>query len=121
MVKGKETDFGCQTQNTSYIERFNLSLRQKVSYLQRKTLGYCKNQKNFQSVLWINLFDYNYRIQHKSLRQDVTGQSQKFKCRYQHFTPAMKMGLTSTKLEWRDLIVAPIAENAHEFSTSTAL
>ncbi|WP_233220048.1 response regulator transcription factor [Pleurocapsa sp. CCALA 161] len=33
----------------------------------------------------------------------------------------MKMGLTSTKLEWRDLIVAPISENAHEFSTSTVL
>ena len=25
------------TQNTSYIERFNLTLRQRVSYLQRKT------------------------------------------------------------------------------------
>ena len=61
IVKGKETDFGNKTQNTSYIERFNLTLRQKISYLQRKTLGYCKNQKNFQSVLWINLFDYNYR------------------------------------------------------------
>jgi IS1 family transposase len=121
IVKGQETDFGSKTQNTSYIERFNLTLRQKVSYLQRKTLGYCKNQKNFESVLWINLFDYNYRQFHKSLRQDLTGESQKFKCRYQHLTPAMKMGLTSTKLEWQDLIVAPIAQNAHEFSTSTVL
>ena len=59
IVKGKETDFGSKTHNTSYIERFNLTLRQKVSCLQRKTLGYCKNQKNFESVLWINLFDYN--------------------------------------------------------------
>ncbi len=89
IVKGKETDFGSKTQNTSYIERFNLTLRQKVSYLQRKTLGYCKNQKNFESVLWINLFDYNYRNFHKSLRQDVTGQHQKFKRRYQDFTPAL--------------------------------
>jgi hypothetical protein len=24
-----------------------------------------------------------------------------------HLTPAMKMGLTSTRLQWRDLIVAP--------------
>lgn len=40
---------------------------------------------------------------------------------YRHFTPAMKMGLTSTQLEWRDLIVALIAENAHEFSTFTIL
>jgi hypothetical protein len=121
LLKGFEPDFGNKTQNTSYIERFNLTLRQKVSYLQRQTLGYCKKQQNFESVLWINLFDYNYRTFHKSLRQDLTGESQKFQCRYQHLTPAMKMGLTSTKLEWRDLIVAPISENAHEFSTSTIL
>ena len=110
IVKGKETDFGNKTQNTSYIERFNLTLRQKVSYLQRKTLGYCKNQKNFQWVLWMNLFDYNYCQFHKSLRQDLTGRSQKFKRRYQHLTPAMKMGLTSTQLEWQDLILAPITK-----------
>ena len=121
IVKGKETDFGNKTQNTSYIERLNLTLRQKVSYLQRKTLGYCKNQKNFEGVLWINLFDYNYRAFHKSLRQDLTGKSLKFKRRYQHLTPAMKMGLTSTQLQWQDLILAPIPENAHEFSTSTIL
>lgn len=121
IVKGFETDFGSKTQNTSYIERFNLTLRQKVSYLKRKTLGYSKNQKNFESVLWINLFDYNYCQYHKSLRQDLTGQSQKFKRRYQHLTPGMKMGLTSTQLQCQDLILAPIPKNAHEFSTSTVL
>ncbi|WP_019503399.1 IS1 family transposase [Pleurocapsa sp. PCC 7319] len=121
IVKGQESDFGNKTKNTSYIERFNLTLRQKISYLQRKTLGYCKHQKNFQQILWINLFDYNYRQSHKSLRQDLTGESEKFKRRYQHFTPGMKMGLTTTQLEWRDLILAPIPENAHKFSTSTVL
>ena len=55
LVKGKESDFSQKTQNTSYIERFNLTLRQKVSYLNRKTLGYCKNQKYAQWVMWINL------------------------------------------------------------------
>ena len=43
-VKGTEYDFKGKTQNTSYIERFNLTLRQRVSYLQRKTLGYCKKK-----------------------------------------------------------------------------
>ncbi len=51
IVQGKESDFSNKSQNTSYIERLNLTLRQKVSYLQRKTLGYCKNQKNFNYVL----------------------------------------------------------------------
>ena len=83
------------------------------------------------------LFDYNYYQFHKSLRQDLTGQTQKFKRRYKHLTPAMKMGLTTNKLQWRDLILAPIAqrllrrprsaslwliaENAHKFPTSTVL
>ena len=44
LVKGKESDFPPKTRNTSYLERFNLTLRQRVSYLQRKTLGYCKSQ-----------------------------------------------------------------------------
>ena len=98
IVPGQERDFGSKTQNISYIyiERFNLTLRKKVSYLKRKTLDCCKNQKNFQQVLWINLFDYNYRQFHKSLRQNLTGESQRFQRRYQHLTPAMKMGFTST-------------------------
>ena len=50
-VNGTETDF---TQNTSFIERFNLTLRQYVSYLARKTLGYCKKPINFRYKLWIN-------------------------------------------------------------------
>ena len=69
----------------------------------------------------MNLFDYNYRQFHKSLRQDLTGCSVKFQRRSRHLTPAMKMGLTSTRLEWRDLIVAPITDKAHQFFTSTVL
>ena len=39
VVKGKKDDFPNLTQNTSYIERFNLTLRQHVSY---------QNTKNFR-------------------------------------------------------------------------
>ena len=38
-VKGTEEDFPEKTQNTSYSERFNLTFRQLVAYLMRKTLG----------------------------------------------------------------------------------
>jgi IS1 family transposase len=38
-VKGTEDDVKGKTQNTSYIERFNLTLRQRVSYLQKKNIG----------------------------------------------------------------------------------
>ena len=50
-VKGTAKDFPGKSQNTSFIERLNLTLRQHISYLQRKTLGYCKNKLNFTNVM----------------------------------------------------------------------
>jgi len=108
-VKGTEDDVKGKTQNTSYIERFNLTLRQRVSYLQKKTLGYCKKKANFTDTLWINLYDYNYRCHHKSLRLPLTlpGVS-RFQKKRTHRTPAMAMGLTQEALTWRFLSVMPI-------------
>ena len=108
-VKGTKDDFTGKSQNTSYIERFNLTLRQRVSYLQRKSLGYCKNKSNFNHLLWINLYDYNYRHYHKSLRLPVAGQKTlRFNKRWNHRTPAMAMGATQEALTWRLLFLAPI-------------
>ena len=42
------------------------------------------------------------------LRQDLTGSKNKFKKRYKQVTPAMKMGLTSSQLNWRFLLVSPV-------------
>ena len=108
-VKGTEDDFKGKTQNTSYIERFNLTLRQRVSYLQRKTLGYCKKKANFTDALWLNLYDYNYRCHHKSLRLPLTAPGMsRFQKKWIHRTPAMAMGLTQEALTWRFLFVIPI-------------
>ena len=110
-VKGREKDFPRGTQNTSYIERFNLTLRQRISSLHRKTLGYCKKKRSLDRTLWINLFDYNYCQFHKSLRIDLRGEKVKFEKRYQEVTPAMKIGLTTSQLNCRFLIVSPIAKS----------
>ena len=110
-VKGTSRSFPQKTQktqNTSYIERFNLTLRQPVGYLQRNTLGYCKKRVNFNRILWINLYNYNYIQFHKGLRQKLSNHVNKFKKRYQHSTPAMKMALTSGPLSWRFLWTVPI-------------
>ncbi len=45
------------------------------------------------------------------LRLDLTEQKIKFKKRYKQVTPAMKMGLTTSQLNWRFLIVAPISKS----------
>ena len=108
LIKDSEKDFPAGTQNTSYIEKFNLTLRQRVSYLHRKTIGYCKNQINLNRTLWINLFDYNYCQFHKSLRLDLTGETTKFKKRYKQVTPAMKISKTTSQLDWRFLLVSPV-------------
>lgn len=109
-VKGSAKDFTGKTQNTSFIERFNLTLRQRVSYLCRKTLGFCKKQSNFETILWINLFDYNYRRVHKGLRIAVEESTEKkrFKRKWIHRTPGMALGLTKQTLAWRFLFVVPI-------------
>ena len=111
-VKGQSTDFTGKSQNTSFIERFNLTLRQRVCYLHRKSLGFCKKKANFNTVLWINLFDYNYRRLHKSLRLPTEQPStRRFEQKWLHQTPAMAMGLTSQQLTWRFLFVAPVRLN----------
>ena len=107
-VNGTEADFPAKTQNTSFIERFNRTLRQHVSYLARKTLGYCKNRNHFQYILWINLYNYNYIQFHKSLRVKMSKTPTKFQKHYQHYTPAMTIGLTPTALTWRYLLTTPI-------------
>jgi IS1 family transposase len=110
-VKGTDSDFPPGTQNTSYIERFNLTLRQRVSYLVRKTLGYTKNKIRCAEVLWINLFDYNYLEYHKSLRICINSQKEKFVKRYLPQTPAMAMGLLNERLNWRFLFTVPILQS----------
>ena len=109
-IKGSSADFSGKTQNTSYIERFNLTLRQRVAYLARKTLGYCKKSKNLKLSLAINLFDYNYCRFHKSLRVRLPGRpsKKKFTKQYQGCTPAMTMKLTNAPLTWRFLFTAPV-------------
>jgi len=107
-VKGTAKDFPGKTQNTSYIERLNLTLRQHISYLQRKTLGYCKNKLNFTNIMWINLFNYNYIQFHKSLRIRIDEQDGRFIQKYIHNTPAMQMGLTNSHVNWRYLITVPV-------------
>ena len=110
-VKGTAEDFPDKSQNTSFIERLNLTLRQHICYLQRKTLGYCKSKVNFVNIMWINLFNYNYIQVHKSLRIQINNENKKFIKKYQHNTPAMQMKLTNSPLNWRYLLTFPIPYN----------
>ena len=62
---------------------------------------------------WINLYDYNYRHYHKSLRLPVVGQKTLwFNKRWSYRTPAMAMGATQEALIWRLLFLASILGNS---------
>jgi IS1 family transposase len=107
-VRGSDIDFPGKTQNTSYIERHNLTLRDRVSYLGRKTIAYCKKKAHFKRIMWINLFDYNYIRFHKSLRTKISNTTKKFEKKYIHKTPAMELIITKKQLNWKFLLTYPI-------------
>ena len=50
---------GKQTGKTSYIERFNNTLRQRVSRLVRKTLSFSKSLENHIGAIWYFIHYYN--------------------------------------------------------------
>ena len=50
---------GKETGKTSYIERFNNTLRQRVSRLVRKTLSFSKSLDNHIGAIWYFIHYYN--------------------------------------------------------------
>jgi insertion element IS1 protein InsB len=48
-----------ETGQTSYIERFNNTLRQRVSRLVRKTLSFSKSLENHIGAIWYFIHHYN--------------------------------------------------------------
>ncbi|MFC4456732.1 IS1 family transposase [Deinococcus sonorensis] len=44
---------------TQHIERFNATLRAKVSFLVRKSLSFCRKQANRELVVWLFIHRYN--------------------------------------------------------------
>jgi len=55
---------------TSYIERFNNTLRQRVSRLVRKTLSFSKKLENHIGAIWNFIHEYNRLIREKRVEND---------------------------------------------------
>jgi hypothetical protein len=53
---------GKETGKTNYIERFNCTLRQRVSRLVRKTLSFSKKLENHIGAIWNFIHHYNDNI-----------------------------------------------------------
>lgn len=50
---------GKESGRTSYVERFNLTARQRISRLVRKTLSFSKKRENHIGAIWLFVHHYN--------------------------------------------------------------
>ena len=55
---------------TSYVERFNNTLRQRVSRLVRKTLSFSKKLENHIGAIWTFIHEYNRLIRERMVEND---------------------------------------------------
>ena len=77
--------------NTAYIERDNLTLRQELRRLARKTLGFSKNRRELQNALdFIDAHD-NFVKPHVSLRCKASSDGNRV---WAQRTPAMAAGIS---------------------------
>ncbi len=86
------------TVNTSFVERDNLTQRQRNRHLTRRTNGFSKDLTWFEKQLWLSLAYYHFVLPHKSLRERLptpeptrgAGSPRMWR----PVTPAMAAGLT---------------------------
>ncbi len=77
--------------NTAYIERDNLTLRQELRRLARKTLGFSKNRRELQKALdFIDAHD-NFLKPHRSLRWKTSSDGNRV---WAQRTPVMAAGIS---------------------------
>jgi len=60
--KKRHKPVGKETGKTSYIERFNLTMRQRISRLVRKTFSFSKKVENHIGAVWNFIHYYNAEL-----------------------------------------------------------
>ncbi len=55
---------------TTYIERLNNTLRQRISRLVRKTLSFSQKLENHIGTIWMCIYDYNRQVRKKLVDRD---------------------------------------------------
>jgi hypothetical protein len=94
--------------STALVERINLTLRQALAPLARKTSGFCKDRERLrQRVVLFQAF-YNMARPHMSLQQPLAQQEQTrhraIRPRWRQQTPVMAAGITDHVWTFRELL-----------------
>jgi IS1 family transposase len=98
--------------NTSFVERANLTIRQSVSKLTRRTWGPAKLKSELEDHLYWWLAYYHFARPHESLRialpEPFLRKGKQRPRLYKKMTPAMASGLTSRRWSVKELISYPL-------------
>ncbi|WDN90559.1 hypothetical protein BuS5_03530 [Desulfosarcina sp. BuS5] len=94
---------------TSFLERLNLTIRQSLSPLKRKTLGYSKNRENLKKQTVFFQAFYNFARSHMSLRERICDSEERFQKKWNQKTPGMAAGITDHVWTFRELLTVKIA------------
>ena len=93
---------------TALIERLNLTLRQSLASLTRKTQKFCKKREQMQRRVTFFQAFYNMARPHQSLRLQLAIQEQlcvgAIHSKWQNRTPAMAVGITDHVWTFRELL-----------------
>lgn len=115
-VIGSQADFDeallesedSETLNTSFIERLNLTLRQAISYLTRRTTGHARRVEQLRNQLEIVRCHYNFLRPHRALKFGTETR-----------TPAMQAGLAVCRLVFREIFLRLVSIlGEHRFAGS---
>ena len=106
--------------NTSFVERANLTIRQSVSKLTRRTWGPTHLTSELEDQLYWWLAYYHFVRPHESLRvrlpEPILRKGKQRPRLYQKMTPAMAAGITSRR--WSVMVPVSAREGTDQFSAA---
>jgi len=95
--------------STNLLERLNLTIRESLAPLGRKTLSFSKKRDNLKKSVIFFLAYYNFARPHLSLREKVADTEKKFEQKWKSRTPGMVAGLTDHVWSFRELFTVKLA------------
>lgn len=97
------------TVSTTLLERLNLTFRQALAPLVRKTLSFSKTRAHLEQQTCFFQAFYNLARPHRSLREHIAPHADLFEQQWRPQTPAMAAGLTDHVWTFRELLTVKLA------------